>query len=350
MTNADLRPTSSSRRFYPSIGQTLSLLTAAVVLTVLAIGVFAIRFTVTSAALEDAQLRMARGVRQLSSVSATGIRQAQARYVALAHDPAIQRALVETPRDSATANAAARTALLSLRSPNDSGMPIELWRAEDGRRLALVGDDVSSPTTVGIGGEAASPNRVLRPGLDSLVPRDSLQVGQLYSRDNHVYFWTAFPVVESNRAVAFILKQGRISTNPQTDRTIQELSGDSVTGYYRNVDGTGWTTFGGAVAGPPIVAGSRHVRPDLGEMIFSESRIPGTQLVLVMTIPKRVVLAGATSTIRKLAAFAVLLTVLAALLAWFAGHRVARPLVALTRAAEGVARGDYGARVEAAGS
>ena len=59
------------RRFSLSTGQTLSILTAGLVLAVLAVGVAVTWVTLRRDAIETAQDRVTRGVRQLATVSAT---------------------------------------------------------------------------------------------------------------------------------------------------------------------------------------------------------------------------------------------------------------------------------------
>src|SRR6185503_10772232 len=105
--------------------------------------------------------------------------------------------------------------------------------------------------------------------------------------------------------------------------------GDSVSGYYRNTDGTAWTTFGGIPTRPTVEAKEDptiHSRPDIGKVIFGEQRIAGTPLIIAMEVPERVVLAGARRTVRGLGALSVALAIAGAGLAWIVGGRVARPI------------------------
>ncbi|HEY4215753.1 MAG TPA: ATP-binding protein [Gemmatimonadaceae bacterium] len=338
-----------SRRL--STAQTLSLLTTIVVVAVLGAVLAITSITLSRSARAVAQDRMTRGVTQLAAVSATGIRSSTPRYARIASDPAIRQALsttVTAGRDSAAVD----TVLRRLTTPGDSGMPVELWRA-DGTRVAFVGNDIGDTISLHRPGEEHTLSPRFRPGLDSVTPYDSLQVGELYHADSRTYFWVVMPVVESGRPMGFILQQRRIASSPQTERTVRELTGDSVTGFYRNVDGTTWTTFGGVPAIPPIIASADsavRTRPGAGRVMFAEDRVPGTPLVLSMEVPERSVLAGSEATVRRLALFGLLLTALGALLAWTAGRRVARPLVLLTNAARSVASGNYAARVPTVGS
>ena len=333
-----------------STEQLLSIVAGVVVLVVLTTGIAITWWTLANASLRSAQARLDGSVRQLAAVSASGIRQAQTRYRAVAGIAVVRSALRAPGNARAGATPELTEALQTLRTPTDSGLPIELWRASDGRRVAVDGIDIASGVQLGMAGEAATANRSLRQGLDSLAMRDSLQVGQLYLQDNRAHFWAALPVIDSGRVLGFLLKQSRIANNPQTERTIRELSGDSVTGFYRNVDGTDWTTFGGTPATAPIIAGDRRERPRSGEVLFSEQVVAGTPLVLVMEIPRRFIISGAAASIRRLSILAIVLTIAAGALAWLAGRRVARPLAVVATAVEDFAKGDYERRVDTAGT
>jgi signal transduction histidine kinase len=241
--------------------------------------------------------------------------------------------------------------LRRLSAPTDSGLPIELWNAS-GRRVAFIGDDVQEVSSLERPRENGLLAGTIHTGLDSLRPVDSIQLGSLNRRDNRIYFWVVLPVSRGGKPIGYLAQERRIAINPQTEQTIRELSGDSAVGYYHNADGTTWTTFGGAAAEPPdTVAGKAGAvsRPSLGRLISAEERIPGTPLVLTMEVPRRVVVSAAMATVKRLIMLSILLTLIGTVVAWWAGRRVARPLVHLTKAAESIAHGDYAARVPVAG-
>jgi signal transduction histidine kinase len=339
---------STNGRFALSTEQLLSLAAGGVVLAVMTVGVVATWLTLTRSAVADTRDRLAHGVRQLANVSATGVRQSNSRYAGVAANAAVRAALTANAPDSALI-ARVQEALLTLRSPADSGVPIELWSADRGRRVALVGDDTQSTAGLRLPGESQTFSG-LRPGLDSIVPTDSLQIGRLYTSNGRAYLWSVMPVSDAKRMIGFILKQNRIAANAQAERTLRELSGDSVSGYYRNVDGSGWTTIGGVPASQPQITPEGRTRAGTGDLLFAEERIAGTPLTLVMEIPKRIVVASAAGAVRQLTTLAVVLTLLAAALAWWTGRQVARPLMTIVDAVEGVADGDYQTRVDGVGT
>jgi signal transduction histidine kinase len=331
------------------MAQTLSLVALSVVVVVLGTAMIVVWYTLTRSAVTVVEDRIDRSVKQLATATAAGVRQAQPRYSSVGRDTAIRRALANP--DTKDLRGVER-ALRRLSAPNDSGLSIELWNSA-GRRLAYIGDDVQDVANLAPPTETGQASAAFHPGLDSLRPVDSVQIGALYRRDNRTYFWIILPISANGKQIGYLAQERRIAVNPQTERTIRELSGDSAFGYYHNADGTTWTSFGGTSAAPPdSVIGKPGVRnrPGFGRMIAAGQRIPGTPLMLTMEVPRRVVVAGAMTTVRRLGAFSLALTVLGALAAWWAGRRVARPLVDLTDAAESIARGDYAARVPVVGT
>ena len=333
-----------------SLAQTLSFVALSVVVIVLGTAMAVVWYTLTRSAVSVVEDRVDRSVRTLAAATATGVRGAQTRYAAITHDTGVTR-LLANPASKDTRGA--EEALRRLSAPTDSGLPIELWNAT-GRRLAFVGDDVQDDAaSLEKPLESGQPPTAIHRGLDSLRPVDSVQIGALYRRDNRVYFWVVLPISANGKPVGYLAQERRIALNPQTEQTVRELSGDSASGYYHNTDGTTWTTFGGVEAEPPdTVAGKKDAlsRPALGRLISAEARIPGTPLVLRMEVPRRVVMSAAMATVKRLIVFSVAITLVGAFMAWWAGRRVARPLVILTDAAESIARGDYAARVPVAGT
>lgn len=330
-----------------STAQALSLVTAGIVLVVLAMSLAAVRYTLAQSALDSAQDRVQRSVRQLATVSAANIRTGRARYLGVARDPAIIASL-----RSGRTSPATQTALARLTTPTDSGLPVELWTAT-GQRIAFVGDDVKSTVELQVPAETMLPPKAMRPGLDSLRPVDSVQLGMLERRDsNRTGFWAAIPIVVDSNVLGFVLHARRIARNPQAEQTIRELSGNSAAGFYHNVDGTMWTTLGGEATdapGPSDSNRTRH-RANVGPVLFAEERIAGTPLVLAMEVPQAVVLARPAAIVRRLAFYGIALTILGAVVALLVGRRILCPLTNVTAAAEDIANGDYSRRVAPAGT
>ena len=314
----------------------------AVLVIVLGIALVSTYTALTRAALLNAATRLERATRRLATVAATSLETSRSRYLAVANDSAIRRALAAAGSGAAPP-AAAVAALGRLSLPSDSGMPVELWSA-DGRRVAFTGNDIRG-TLRSPSGRPELPAPVSAPIIPTGRVADSLRLTPLYVEDGRVHFWLLAPVLDSGRgAIAWIAHQRRIARNPQTEQTLRELSGDSISTYYHNVDGTVWTTVSGvplseALHDPAARAPARE------GVLFHEERIPGTPLVIAMDVPRTAVLSRPWETLRSLLLMSILLVVGGAAAAWILGRRVARPLGELTRAAAAIAAGDFSARV-----
>jgi PAS domain S-box-containing protein len=335
------------KRFRLSTAQTLSLVTVVVLVAVLAICLAAIRVTLTRSAVEAAQYRVERSVKQLAAVASTSITRSREHYEPATSNSAVLAALRESEAPTGALLDSVRAALAGVQTEADSGRPIELWSTK-GRRLAFVGDDVTEHLPLQQPAELPGPAPMLRPGIDLGDTADSVRLGALYRTGNHTRYWLAIPVASKGRTLGFLLKQSEIARNPQAERTVQELSGSSTIGYFHNMDGSVWTTIGGAPANPPESTSTKTVhrtRPVLGAVIFADEHIPGTSFAIAMEVPRSAIMERAAGSIRRLALLSGALTLLGALVAWLIGQRVARPLRELTTAAEAIARGDYSARV-----
>jgi len=318
----------------------LPLLMSAIIAGVLAVALIATYTTLRRTALDRARDRADRATRQIATVAASGMVTQHARYLAVANDSSIRRALRGERIN-------AQPALARLSFPTDSGMPVELWSA-DGRRVAFVGNDVRAAMNVQAG-RPELPDRISRT-LDTAVGQraDSLRIGPLYGDGERIHFWLVMPVRDRGRLLGFITHQRRIAQSAQTVQTLRELAGDSVSLYYRNVDGSFWATAGG-------VAMSAYVNEDSAKgtalttegdrILLHEERIGSSPLMIGMSIPERAVVVRAIRPIRPIVLLSVVLLFGGVLAAWGIGRRLVRPLGNITRAAEMLATGDYAARV-----
>ena len=339
------------KRFRLSAAQTFSLASTGIVAAVLGLAVVVVWLTLTRAALNDAQVGLDRSVRQLVTVSANGFRTTQMRYARVAEDSSIRAALIDpSPRNIE----AARTALARLAVRPDSGLPVELW-SDAGARLADVGTDSASSVHLDIPMETTDAPTIHGRGLDSLRMVDSAQISELERVGSRALYWLVMPVRDRGKLLGFVATRRHIAAAAQTEATIRELSGNSARGYYRTANGSPWTSFGGSPEAPPNASESHgghgeRVRSGVGRLLFAEGRIAGTPLVMGLEAPRTAIMAVPNATARQLAVLGVLLMLVAALLTWIVGRRVMRPLNDLADAADSVARGDYSARVPAAGA
>lgn len=323
----------------------LPLLMSAVLVTVLGSALLLTYTTLRRTALAAASERLSRATRQIALIGSGGLATAQARYARVANDSLVRQAL----RNPQTRQTGLAEVLARAQMPTDSGMPVELWTG-DGQRIAFVGNDVRSSLLAE--GTPELPQRTPR-SIDTRysASSDSVRIGPLYQEGDRVHFWMVMPVRESGRTLGFVTHQRRISLSPQIQRALRELSGDSVSIYYRNADGSLWAS---GTSGPvsPLQDYDSLTRTGqrAGEgLLVNEERIGSSPLVVGMELPLRAVLARPRRTIQQVLVLSALLALGGVLVAWIIGRSVARPLAHITQAAGSLATGDYNARVPETG-
>jgi signal transduction histidine kinase len=319
----------------------LPLMMSLILATVLGVAVIGTYTTLRSYAVARVTGRLESATRQIATLGANGIGTQYARYLPVANDSAVRRALRTGSADLMT-HAALRRASL----PTDSGMPVELWTA-DGRRIAFIGNDLRTALQAAPG-KPELPDQIAA-ALDARVTRsDTLMLGPLYGAANKTYLWNVMPVRENRRVIGYIAHQRRIAPSPQTQRTLRDMSGDSVSLHWRNADGSYWA----AGTGQPTAAftefdsaASRARAPDGSSVLFHEERIAGTPIVVGMSVPYRNAVASPQRSIRRLFILGFVLLIVGTIASWLIGRSVARPIADVTRAAGALATGDYEARV-----
>ena len=341
---------------YPhTLERKLPLMMSGIFIVVFATILGAAYSSLTRSARTTAQTSLSRATQQLARIAERTIPNSVVRYRAAANDSSVRIALraagdSSKSRHAASQDSAVLQALARLRPPNDSlTIAIELWSA-NGKRVAFVG-----PDRFALGHESESHGTVGGPsftGLESLVPIDSLQYGKLYPADGGMRLWSVLPVMNGTTVLGYVARQAGIGSSPATEAIIRELAGHTVYPYYKNTDGSGWTTLSGRMASPPAVErGFPPVitRPGIGEVVSADEQVTGTPLVVTMEVPMSEVLAEPRRIVRTLTFLSVVLIAVGVLASWMIARRITEPLGTITAAASTIARGDYATRVPRAG-
>ena len=330
-----------------SLAVKLPLLMSVILATVLGIALAVTYTTLQRVAVTRAAEQIARATRQLVSLAAATVPTQHARFLPVANDSAIRRALRVPPGKSVVRGATRALDKLSL--PTDSGLPLELWTADE-RRVAFIGNDVRTPLRVERGkpelGERIAPT-------DSTTRNaDSLRLTPLYADSGRVYFWYVMPIRDRGQTLGYITQQRRIALGPNANRTLRDLSGDSVSLYYRNVDGSFWASATGQPSEglQQVDSVNGMARDSVGDvLLYHEEHIASTPLIAGMTVPRRSVLARPRRTANTILLLSIALMLGGVIAAWAIGRAVARPLGDVTRAAGSLAAGDFSTRVPATG-
>ncbi|HJU64265.1 MAG TPA: HAMP domain-containing sensor histidine kinase [Gemmatimonadaceae bacterium] len=323
--------------------------------------------TLVSAGEDSVRQHLGQAVNQIASSVEGSLGQRIGLLRTAARDPAMRRALAGARQRTAeavpslTVDSAppppalleARGALAKLRTAaSDSGLPAELWTA-DGRRLTYDGPDFP----IGEPARTSAPSElhpVMRDGLIGIGATDSVEFGGLFPHGDRVLFWVVAPVLERGVPMGYVAQLRRVMGPRAGTQSLRELTGEDVEMYMRNHADSVWALAPGTPARAPTRRDSTprglvNVRDPGGHMIAVEARVDGTPWWVVLESPLRTVEGRAQSTLVRLATLSVLLMALGAVISWAISRRITRPLASLTMAAEAIARGEYGRRVDHVG-
>jgi signal transduction histidine kinase len=338
-----------------SLTQKLPLLTAAIIVIVVATLLALTYDALVRSRIETTYDRLRRLARQIVLTSDQSIRLRAGAYRQVANDSAVRAALRVAeqgtiPADSDAVARSAGEALLRLRTQPDSSLPIELWTT-DGRRVVHVGRDVRGDSLSDLRPEMRRINGV--PVSEIPTGRggsDSIQYGALYASGGRVLFWTVVPVMGDGERVGYIAQQRAFRSTPQAQATMKELLGNDATLNLHNRTDRFWSSYAGEpiepLAGVDTLLGDYiGNRIGVGEVLASEALVAGTPWVFSLEAPVTSVLLEPRATLRRLALISFLIALAGVAAAWLVSRRITRPLVTLTSVSDSIARGDYDTRM-----
>ena len=325
----------------PSLERKLPLLITTLLAAVLAATLLLTYATLADSARNVARDRLQHSANQLGSLLEESLARQETIVSSAARDSTIRRAIA-APTASAVAGASSR--LRRMLTPNDTNVAIELW-ASDGRRVAFAGRDEShrgQGDDIDLG---AAMSRLRLTGSP-----DSVRSGAFYVDQGHPRFWIVAPVTDAGRRVGYVAREFRVNGGKAADGTIEALAGPGVTAYYRNDDGSLWTTFGGEIASAPVgydstADGLVVTRGSRARLLSAGHRMTAAPWEIVIEMPEREILAAPRAAVARLALLSVFLLLVGGTAGWVLSRQISLPLAAITGAAETIARGDYDVRV-----
>jgi signal transduction histidine kinase len=321
-------PPDGARRGGLSLERKLPLLIIALLVVSMAVGAASAYVEVKQSAVDTALERLEVVAQQLAATVAPSLGQRLAGMGELARDPAVLDFLADP---SGAARPAAAAALLRLRVPQQPAYPAELWSPTRAPLLRV--------------GVEPDPAGIRAPGI---LPGPG-GVGPLFVAGSRAYFWIVVPVRRGG-AVAGYLAELRPVGGANTARQVEALLGRSITLFFANTAGGDWVGLGGDVVPAPApwpFAGAARYRLRAGGEHFAHAAaIPRTPWSVVAQQPVEAVLARPDTFLRRSIVAALLLSLAGAMGAWVLSRGITRPLRDLRLAAEAIARGDYGRRIE----
>ncbi|HUQ46392.1 MAG TPA: ATP-binding protein [Gemmatimonadaceae bacterium] len=250
----------------------------------------------------------------------------------MARDPLVRRALLEP---GATTQAAAQARIATERAKSAPLALVQLF-SRDGQLIASAGDTSGLPATLqGAVGDNAFASRV----------------GPFVQTRDTIMSEMRAPVLGTRGDTLGVVRQYSRVFSRQSAQLLRGLVGGDAVLLVGNATGDLWTDFATRVPGPsvprktgePIMMSDEDGTRWVGAFA-SVSRVPW--LVWVAQ-PERAVVAQANAFLLKMAGMAILVIALGGLGARALTGHVIAPLAEVTRAAEGIAGGDYSRRVQA---
>jgi signal transduction histidine kinase len=327
-----------------SLERKLPLLMTVVLLIVLVAGVLVLDREVTRANEVVAANKVKETADQIARLISSNGRNFAALARPLARDNAILKVL-RSPSPTWRELRAAQRVLAGLQTrplPADSGILSEL-RSATGRVLLQSGDTTTHRDRPAVAAVSTS--------------ADSVSIGAFYPSGGRVFYWSTVPIMERGRRIGVFAQRRRLNSQPETERVISNLSGQTHIILLHNKDGSFWTTLGGRAISPPRDLDSARGfptfnHPDVvpGDRVVMYSRpAPGTPWAVALEYPVSKLRAGPSQIVTRFKLISGIFLVFGALALWLISRRLTRPLVRMTEAAEAMARGDFSHRVPEGG-
>ena len=258
----------------------------------------------------------------------------------LARDNAILRVL-RSPSPTWRELRAAQRVLAGLQTralPADSGILSEL-RSASGRVLVQSGDTATHRDRPAVAAVSTS--------------ADSVSIGAFYSSGGRVYYWSTAPIMDRGRRIGVFAQRRRLNSQPETERVISNLSGQTHIILLHNNDGSLWTTLGGRVVSAPQDPDSTHGFPTFSHpdvvagdrVVMYSAAATGTPWAVALEYPVSKLRSGPSQIVTRFKLISAIFLILGAIALWLISRRLTRPIVRMTEAAEAMARGDFSHRV-----
>ncbi len=323
-------PTSIPPRIAPqnSLGIRLPVAAGALVLLVALILTTAAYLTVRQAAMGDATRRLTTLSDQFNETFRTSMGQLRGQVKDLAHrDP-----VADFLRTSTTATRlAAQKVIENNGTQREQVAVIEIRDSTGAVRLS------SDSATI-----AETFPRPARP--------DSGMVGKFVQHKDSIFYSLAALVPGPQGG--YVVEWRRVGANTRSRDQTSKIIGTEAGLYFGNSDGSVWTDLSAAVPAPPMeltrLKGIQtYTRPgNRGELLASAAVVPGTPWIYTIEFPTRTVVEPAAAFLRNMALIAILCVTLGLVAAWILSRQSELPLRRLTGAADAIAAGEAGRRVQ----
>lgn len=225
-----------------------------------------------------------------------------------------------------------REALALLRSPSDSGLPIQIWTPNGG--IAY------SDMPVALPGER---------GPQPLAPlEEEPSYGAFHEVEGEVRYYSTAPVRVNGAIIGWVVQLRRLG-NPANAATFQDLIGPDARVLLHYPGDSVWITLGGELTPAPAAVPPPDSTVEYvinGERLLLRAKQVQAAPWLVMVETPNVMIGASDRYLRRTLAGGLLLALVAGAVALLLSRRLTRGLRRLSDATRGIAGGDFSTRVD----
>ena len=187
-----------------------------------------------------------------------------------------------------------------------------------------------------------------RPAVTGIFPLHTL-IGPIVASGDSVFTEIRLPVLHARTdTLGYVREYVRLSSEASS-KLIRGLIGPQAVLLIGNADRALWTDLRVRVDGPAVLGAAGTARattgPDGTRLIGAVTAIPRVNWLIWVAQPRSVIIAQAREFLFRMVIIAIALIVVGTLAAIAMSARMVAPLLDVTSAAEGIAKGDYSRRV-----
>ena len=188
------------------------------------------------------------------------------------------------------------------------------------------------------------------PPSDSLAGRSiRYSVSPFRFQQKAIVYDVVVPIIDGSDTLGYLVETRRFGP-AQSLQFVRDLIGSGAIFLCGNADGSLWTDLNTAVTAPPDLRRNvpNEYRRNGDLRITATDAVATTPWLVTIEIPRRVAIAPARKFIYGALAIALLVMALSIVAAWWLSRSITGPMDNISRAAEGIAAGDYTVRARVA--
>ncbi|HKN68003.1 MAG TPA: ATP-binding protein [Gemmatimonadaceae bacterium] len=194
----------------------------------------------------------------------------------------------------------------------------------------------------------APPSIPASPDSSPALPPMHAWIGPLRLQHDVFVYDVVAPVTSGGDTLGYLVETRRLA-NGQSLQFIRDLIGSGASFLLGNVDGSLWTDLARTVPAPPTPArfdSPYEYAPAGSTHVAAADLIPSTPWMVLIQIPRHKAIAPARQFLYGASLIALLMILLGAVAAWALSRSITGPLDEISRAAAGIADGDYSRRTQ----